>query len=143
MLMQKLGLLYVGSVDETVLNNAWQQRGSMRAYDASTAALRWSFDDNQRMGKVYSSPAVFTQLSTTDAGAATREEFIVFGTYSTPTAFRTTLLDAMVFDPANPGMLLLVSNLPGAIGLARGQSVAALRLNDANGFSCWTASIHQ
>lgn len=79
-----LGVLYAGTVDERNIDSYSQPRGSLIAYNASNGKLRWRFDNDGKLGRVTSSPAVFVSEISDENGASRKDEFIVFGTTDMP-----------------------------------------------------------
>lgn len=122
-----LGVLYVGTADEP--NGGFADlRGSMLALDASTGSIRWRFDDNKRMGRVLSSPAVFVSQRSDLIGLTVKDEMVVFGTADLPGNTTAPLLDATVLD-TNGNELSVANDLLNRTGILAGDKLVAVKVS--------------
>lgn len=96
--LNPLGVLYVGTADELDGQGIPRQRGALISLNASSGRMRWRFSDNQAMGKVLSSPAVFVINREKPDGEIFKDERVVFGTVDAPEFFYSILTDALRLD---------------------------------------------
>lgn len=108
-----LGVLYAGACDEPGAGPWSQPQGSLIAYNASSGQLRWRFNDEGKMGRIFSSPTVFA-IDRTDAnGGALQDEAVVVGAIDMPQTLASVQL---------------------AAGIGRGAAVTSLAVTDATDF---------
>lgn len=144
-----LGLLYVGTSNEYTSNLGYrEQRGSMIAYDGSRGWLRWRFDDDLRMGKVVSQPALLHVQREDQFGVREIDEMVVFGTVDAPRAVNTPLRDARVIwdgterwlnadfdeDTIPAGEKVVALQVQSAAGFSIGQELFLTDLGSGNGY---------
>ncbi|MHB9131375.1 MAG: outer membrane protein assembly factor BamB family protein [Armatimonadota bacterium] len=127
-----MGVLYQGSADVRDQVGISQQRGALLSYNASSGQLRWRVDDNGKMGKVLSSPAVFARERTSNNGQTVRDELVVFGTVDVPSPVADIFTGAYLTN----GTLVSVST--GALGLQGGDQIMALVVTDGSTFESGT-----
>ncbi|HEY3416518.1 MAG TPA: PQQ-binding-like beta-propeller repeat protein, partial [Armatimonadota bacterium] len=134
-----LGVLYQGTVEaptdingQTVTNNTG---GALVSVDASNGNVRWQYDDNGTLGKVFSSPAVYISTRTDASDKVMKDELVVFGTMDYPRAFLDLVTDALIVNPTPPPDDLYVAANLGRDRLLMGDQVIALRVNDAAQFA--------
>ncbi len=96
--LNPLGVLYAATADELDGQGIPRQRGALISLNASSGRMRWRFSDDQSMGKVVSSPAVYIIEREKPDGELFKDERIVFGTIDVPQNFYSILSDALRLD---------------------------------------------
>lgn len=118
-----LGVLYQGMADVPDASGNIISHGALAAYDAALGTPLWIFTDNNRVGRVISSPAVVSikdQYSPAHTG-----ELIVFGTAEIPTSVALPLGAAIGVD---------VNGNETPVAVTPGQRIVALQVADVNAY---------
>lgn len=92
------GVLYLGTATQPLASGTVQQGGSLLAMDANLGGILWQFDDNQRMGQVFSSPAVVDIYRSDNMDVTSREELAIFGSQDIERPISAALTGAVVLD---------------------------------------------
>jgi VCBS repeat-containing protein len=133
-----MGILYLGTADETDTTGIVRQRGALLAYNASTGQLRWRQDDSRTMGRVMTTPSVYVTTRLNALGQGLRDEFVTFGTVDMPDGAQAVLqavkmADSTVIAPGGAIPFTAPTKYYGfLVEIPTNQAVAAVRVTSGS-----------